>query len=422
MSPITICHPIHRWAIGGTERQLATLLRLLPADRFRHIVLTRDGGNMPALPPNVQSIDLGRPESDPRFADALAEQLIAHRVDILHLRGLSMLLDGLIAAERAGDLAVVLGFHGFETAEDDLPALRKPALGRAALRCDARWAVSKSAARSIERSLRLPMGCFIAKPNGVDVQHFAPAPDRAALRARLGLPRDARVILCVGNFKPVKGQDVLLDAAAMLPTGAKENATFVFIGRDGQNGELQRRAAVSQSGCEIRFITDCNDPLPWYQAADLFVLPSRWEGLSNALLEAMACELPVIGTQIGGNVDAIEHDRVMAVPGVAQANSLCIREANLTSSHDRSGLLVPPDDPRALADAMMKLLTDPAMAGAMGRAARVRVTECFEQQATVARYAAGYEALARKIQARRAAAMPATSSPDDATVALETHP
>ncbi len=422
MSPITICHPIHRWAVGGTERQLATLLRLLPGDHFRHIVLTRDGGTSPALPSSVQTIDLGRPESDPRFADALTERLIAHRVDILHLRGLSMLLDGLVAAERAGDLAVVLGFHGFETAEDDLPALRKPALGRAALRCDARWAVSKSAARSIERSLRLPMGCFIAKPNGVDVQRFAPA-DRAALRARLNLPRDARVILCVGNYKPVKGQDVLLDATAMLPTDLKENATFVFIGRDDLNGELQRRAATpSRSPIAVRFITDCDDPLPWYQAADLFVLPSRWEGLSNALLEAMACELPVIATQVGGNVDAIEHDRVMAVPGVAQANSLCIQEANLARIHDRSGLLVPPDDPRALADAMMKLLTDPAMAGAMGRAARVRVTEYFEQQATVARYAAGYEALAQKIQARRAAAMPATSSPDDATVALETHP
>lgn len=397
MSQTTLCHPIHRWAVGGTERQLATILRHLPADRFRHVVLTRDGGVRPPLPSNVRSIDLARPQSDPRFADVLTEQLIVHRVDILHLRGFSMLLDGLVAAERAGDIAVVVGFHGFETAEDDLPALRKPALGRAALRCDARWAVSKSAARGIERSLRLPMGCFIAKPNGVDVHRFAPASDRAAIRARLDLPRDARVILCVGNYKPVKGQDVLLDAAAMLPTGLKDNATFVFIGRDDLNGSLQRRAAVSQSGCAIRFITDCEDPLPWYQAADLFVLPSRWEGLSNALLEAMACELPVIATQLGGNVDAIEHER--------------------------NGLFVPPDDAGALVVAIKRLLTDPAKADSMGRAARVRVTECFDQQTAVARYASGYEALARKLRARRAAARSTLNfSHDPALADLETHP
>lgn len=397
MTQITICHPIHRWAVGGTERQLAAILRHLPADRFRHIVLTRDGGIAPPLPPSVQSIDMARPESDPRFADALTEVLIAHRVDILHLRGFSMLLDGLLAADRAGNIAVVLGFHGFETAEDDLPALRKPALGRAALRCDARWAVSKSAARSIERSLRLPMGCFIAKPNGVDVQRFAPTADRAVIRARLGLPRDARVILCVGNFKPVKGQDVLLDAAAMLPTGVKENAIFVFIGRDDLNGELQHRAAVSQSGCAIRFITDCDDPLPWYQAADLFVLASRWEGLSNALLEAMACELPVIATQIGGNIEAIEHDR--------------------------SGLLVPPDDAGALFDAMTSLLADPIKSSAMGRTARVRVEECYEQQTAIARYAAGYDSLTRKLRARRAADTPTmNTSNDSAFAAPEAHP
>lgn len=398
MSLITVCHPIHRWAVGGTERQLATILRRLPADRFRHIVLTRNGGVMPPLPSNVLSIDLARPESDPRFADALTEQLIAHRVNILHLRGLSMLLDGLVAAERAGDIAVVLGFHGFETAEDDLPALRKPALGRAALRCDARWAVSKSAARSIERSLRLPMGCFVAKPNGVDVHRFAPASDRAAIRARLGLTSDQQIILCVGNYKPVKGQDVLLDAAAMLPAGLKEKVTVVFIGRDDLNGELQRRAAALSHPCfATRFITDCDEPLPWDQAADLFVLPSRWEGLSNALLEAMACELPVIATQVGGNVDAIEHER--------------------------SGLLVPPDDAGALADAMTSLLTDSAKAGAMGRAARVRVTECFDQKTAIARCAAGYEALARKVEARRAAARSTLNfSHDPALADLETHP
>lgn len=397
MSLITVCHPIHRWAVGGTERQLATILRHLPADRFRHIVLTRNGGVMPPLPSNVLSIDLARPQTDPRFADVLIEQLIAHRVEILHLRGLSMLLDGLVAAERAGDIAVVLGFHGFETAEDDLPALRKPALGRAALRCDARWAVSKSAARGIERSLRLPMGCFIAKPHGVDVHRFAPASDRAAIRARLDLPRDARVILCVGNYKPVKGQDVLLDAAAMLPTGLKDKATFVFIGRDDLNGSLQRRAAVSQSDCAIRFITDCEDPLPWYQAADLFVLPSRWEGLSNALLEAMACELPVVATQVGGNLDAVEHER--------------------------NGLFVPPDDAGALVVAIKRLLTDPAKADSMGRAARVRVTECFDQETAVARYAAGYEALARKLRARRVAARSTLNfSHDPAMADLETHP
>src|SRR5512140_1297081 len=144
--------------------------------------------------------------------------------------------------------------------------------------------------------------------NGVDAQRFDRAApraraDRARLRAEAGLPDDAFVWLFVGRLERQKGVDVLVDAAARLdgrPADRPAAARVWIVGDGGERAALTARAAdaaaVAGGAQPVRFFGAVDDPAPWYAAADGFVLPSRWEGLPLALLEAEAAGLPIVAT------------------------------------------------------------------------------------------------------------------------------
>lgn len=280
-----------------------------------------------------------------------------------------MLPDSLLAARLCGNVAVAFSFHGFEKAGRRFGWWRRRLYRAAVRRCDHRWAVGPSAAQAVATELNLPDAGFEVLPNGVDTERYRPAPDKPALRRRLGLPTDRLIVLTVGNLKPIKGHDVLLEAIRRLGLDA-DQATFVFAGKDCLDGSLASWARAHLARCDVRFIGEQPDVLPWYQAADFFVLPSRYEGLSNALLEAMGCALPVIVTAVGGNNDVVEQDR--------------------------TGLLVNADEPAQLASSIRLLLGCPAHRARLAEAARQHVCRCFGIQHTVTAYARCYALLGRR--------------------------
>jgi glycosyltransferase involved in cell wall biosynthesis len=160
-------------------------------------------------------------------------------------------------------------------------------------------------------------------PNGVDLSRWQPSSRREA-RARLGLP-DGPLVVCVGRLSRQKGQDVLLGAWADVP-----GATLVLVG-DGPLRDTLAAAAPSS----VLLVGRRDDVADWYAAADVVALPSRWEGLSLAVLEALACGRPVVATDVTGMRDVL---------GPAS--------------------LVPPDDAAALAAALRATLDDPPPAEA----------------------------------------------------------
>ncbi|MEU9704596.1 glycosyltransferase [Streptomyces sp. NPDC047981] len=195
--------------------------------------------------------------------------------------------------------------------------------------------------------------------NGVDVARFAPdGPVEAAAAEGAG-----PVVVCVGRLCRQKGQDVLLSAwpavLEQVPT-----ARLVLVG-DGPDGERLRAAAPPS----VRFTGNVDDTAPWYRAADLVVLPSRWEGMALAPLEAMAAGRPVVVSDVDGARESLP-------PG---HEPLC---------------LVPPEDPDALAAAVGRLLGGPERRRAMGREAHEHVLSRFDVRRTGAAVADVYRELA----------------------------
>jgi glycosyltransferase involved in cell wall biosynthesis len=203
-------------------------------------------------------------------------------------------------------------------------------------------------------------------PNGVDVQRYDGERDRDTVRQSLGLPQAAQVLMMVGTLKSVKGHRFLLKALPAL-LSRHPNIYLVIVGDGELRDALHVQAAALNLEERVCFLGSRQDIADLLAAADLFVLPSLWEGLSMALLEAMATGLPIVASSVSGTAQALE-------PGV-------------------SGELVPPGDVNALAQALDKVLGDPAYARALGQAARQRVVAGFSAE----RQAEAHLALYRQV-------------------------
>lgn len=369
---ITVGHTVWQLACGGLERQMLQILNRLPPETFHHRIVVRSASRPmlqePAGPAgHIRIVSGGTGSRNRQWAWNLAGILREQAVDVLHVRGLTMLPDAVLAARLAGFIPVAFSFHGFESYPPRLGWIRKRLYRIAVRACAVRWAVGPSAARALAETLGLSSGEVEVIPNGVDGEIFQPPADRDRIRLRLGLPADRLVLLCVGNLKPVKGHEVLLKAMSE-PETAPRPLTLVFVGEDFQGGGLQRLAEGLPRHLDPRFVGRQDDPLPWYQAADLFVLPSQWEGMSNALLEAMACGLPVIATRVGGNTDLVNHEQ--------------------------TGLLAPPENPPALAQAIARLSGDDTLRRRLGAAARAHVLRYHNLRRTAEQYGQQYARLA----------------------------
>ncbi len=207
--------------------------------------------------------------------------------------------------------------------------------------------------------------------------------DRATVRARLGLPTAARLVLTVGRLDEQKGHRTLLGAAPTVLRGAPD-VRFLWVGRGPLEDELRAHLRARDLEERVQVLGRRDDVPDVLAAADLFVLPSRFEGLPLAALEAMRAGLPVVGTRVCG-IDEVVRD-------------------------GQTGRLVPPLDAAALASAILEALGDPRRAACWGRAGRVLVARAFGAARMARETAAIYdELLGRRDPAPRAwpAAAPA---------------
>jgi glycosyltransferase involved in cell wall biosynthesis len=212
--------------------------------------------------------------------------------------------------------------------------------------------VSQQVADFVAREVGIPSEETVVIPNGVDLHRFDRLPAKQEVRRTLGLPNDELLVGTVTRLNPVKRLDVLLRAVAAL-----EGVHTVIVGDGPERRQLEAMADQLGLADRVHLVGHQQDVRPWLAALGVFVLSSDWEGMSNALLEAMAAGLPIVATAVGG------------VPEVVV--------------DDATGLLVPPGDPNALAEAITRLLRDPDLRRTMGQAGRARVVQHFSIDETV---------------------------------------
>jgi glycosyltransferase involved in cell wall biosynthesis len=345
---------------GGTQRHLQQVLELLDRDRFSaHVYTLKPGGEVEeelrATGVPLTSLGLGNALGSPRSIAAIlatARALRRAHVDIVHGYQWRPALVGALIA-RIARVPLVLAGKRSLTGDDT----RARSAWRRIARAVDTMVINADALRVEGEALGMRCRWQLLQ-NGVDTERFDLPPASPATRAAIGLDPTRPVVGTVGRLESRKGHDQFLVAArelARLANGVRPQ--LLIVGDGPLRDDLTQQARDLGIADSVHFTGGVADVRPPLAAMDVFVLPSRAEGMSNALLEAMAAARPCVATEVGGNGEVL--------------------------SADETGVLVPPDDPKTMADRVWSLLTDPSRAAQIGSAAQQYVTAQFGARAMV---------------------------------------
>lgn len=339
-------------SLGGAERQAYELSRALRARGHDVFVLTRAGPGLPAhetidgVPVERLAAWGGGLLNSTVFFLACLTRLLRGDYDAAHAHlAASPALAAALAGRLLGRPVIVKLGGGKGIGEIALSA--KSAAGRLKLML-LRFLKPRFVAVATELSEELEahgLGTAALVPNGVDLERFRPpqAGEKEALRAELGLG-PGPVFLYMGRLAWEKRLPAFAAAFGRAAVGLSPRPQFVAAGAGPERAGILSAAAAA--GADLRLLEPARDPTPLYRAADVFVLPSVSEGLSNALLEALASGLPVLASRVGGSAEAVED-------GV-------------------SGLLFDGDPDPAAEAPVRRLASDAALRARLGAGARAR--------------------------------------------------
>lgn len=360
---------------GGAERLLVELAVRLDRARFDPAVACfrqeafanelAAGDRKVHIVPKRRAFDLG-------LLLRLRRLLRRERIALVHAHDLQSATYGLLAG-RLARVPAILTVHGLGIFRQKRSASLLPRLGRWLDRVAfvGRW-LQRAAAEEFGLRPRHPLVVH----NGVEVAAFRPGPPEPALRAELRVPEGALIVGSVGNLRPVKDYPCLLRAFAAatqglrVPGGTGASPVLVLVGDGPERPALEALARELGIAGAVRFAGARADVPRLLRLFDVFALSSQTEGISVALLEAMATGLPAVATDTGGNPE-------VAVEG-------------------ETARLVPVGDPEAMGQALAGLLADPARRRAWGQAARRRVESQFSLDRMVKAYEQVYTELLRR--------------------------
>lgn len=352
---------------GGAEmyvRRMAPLLRQAGWDL--HVVTFVSGGNLvdELRIQGVPVIELGMSH---RMDISVLARLVrlwgSAPPDIIHTHLFHAGLIGRILARRLGIAPVVVHQHGLERARSFMRSFSD----RATALWVTRYVAScKAVAQFMTSREHIQPSRIEVVYNGIDPAQFILSSPSVSLPPGWSVPKGAKVVGTVGRLSPEKGHDCLLEAESILIRQGME-LHIVLVGEGRSLADLKdkaRRLGISE---QVHFPGARLDVPDWLANFDLFALPSEWEGVSLALLEAMASGLAIVATDSGGTPEIVLDGK--------------------------TGLLIPPGNPRNLADGIQHLMRDTSLRIQMGQAGRARVMENFSILESVARLSNLYQEL-----------------------------
>jgi L-malate glycosyltransferase len=340
---------------GGAERHLYELCRSLDRTQFLPEVAVLHGARQVERFRGV-GLDV-RELHVTRIYDATGLRALARLTSHLVRSGTRLLVTYHTAADLLGPFAAAAAGIPTLSSRRDVGFTKKPAHVKAQRQVNRGVAgiiaVADAVRRAVVDSEGYPASRIHVIHNGVDIDRYAPRP--SPLRQELGIGADEVLIGTLANFDKIKGYDVLAPAVERLL--ARVPARVVMFGEGPLHEEVRRRLAPLGDRVLLPGARRDVEAILW--ALDVFVLASHTEGLSNAVLEAMAAGRAICATRVGGNPELIDES---------------------------TGVLVPPGQPEALAAALEALCRDPERRRSFGAAARARAVASFSYDGMIRRY------------------------------------
>lgn len=335
ITPVPIGFVLTSCEAGGTERQMIELLRRLSPSRWEvHVAVLHARGEWLERMTEAALTVTEFPFTSFRHADAMRQALAfrrwcqTHGIAVIHTSDLYTNIFGLPASAAAG-VPVRIGNRREINPDKTRSQIM---MQRAAYQFATKVVANSRAAADRLRFERVPAGRVATVSNGIDSCAFATTRSRRPLRK----------IAVVANLRKEKGHDVLIDAAPEILRHFPD-ATFEIVGGGPEHDALQARAKAQGVSGAFTFIGYEGNVAQRLKDADIFILPSRSEAFPNAILEAMSAGLPIVASAVGGILELIEDGR--------------------------TGLLVAPGDPHALAHSVCRLMSERALGARLGKAA-----------------------------------------------------
>lgn len=376
MKPLPlVLHVVYRFDVGGLENGVVNLINHMPIGAYRHAVLALTevtDFRLRLQRSDVLTIALNKPPGHGLWQYPQLFRLMRQlRPAVVHTRNLAA-LEAAVPAWLAGVPVRVHSEHGREgrdlaaddTRYDRLRRLYRPFVSHYI-------ALSKELEGYLETVVKVSRSRLSQVYNGVDADKFTPAiTPRTAMLGCPFSPDRHWIVGTVGRIQPVKDQATLarafLRALALAPE-LRGLLRLVIVGDGPLRTEIMN-ILNSGGAAEMSWLPGERDDVPQImRGLHCFALPSLSEGISNVVLEAMASGLPVLATAVGGNPELVS-------PG-------------------QTGELVPPSDPEAMAQALVRLARNPERSAELGRAARAQVEARFSMSTMVGAYQGLYDRL-----------------------------
>jgi sugar transferase (PEP-CTERM/EpsH1 system associated) len=376
-----VLHVVYRLDVGGLENGVVNLINHMPGHAYRHAVLAltevTDFGQR-IRQPDVPCFALHKPPGHGIWQYLKLFNVIRQlRPAIVHSRNLAA-LEVQLPAWAAGVPVRIHSEHGRDANDIDGNNRTNQWVRRAYKPFVHHYlALSRDLAAYLMQKVQVPQRNITQIYNGVDTRRFCPAPDGPSPIDDCPFdPKKHWLVGTVGRMQPVKDPVMLAHAfvhALTLAPALRDRLRLVIVG----DGPLRAQAQAVLAAAGVAHLAwlagERQDVAAIMRGLHAFALPSRSEGISNVILEAMASGLPVLATAVGGNAELV-------VPG-------------------QTGRLVQAGNPQTMAHQLVQLATHPQRAQRMGQAGRQRVQEVFSLQAMVSSYQGVYDALLRRADA-----------------------
>jgi glycosyltransferase involved in cell wall biosynthesis len=344
---------------GGMERSMKRVIEGLAGRNIRHTVLllsdAEDVLDLAHLAPLLRVCPRRR---DPRTSFGIWRQLCRLHPTVIHVRNWGPWIDTTLARlVQRPRVPLVWSFHGVEDIER-LPPARRSALRAASLLTSRIFAVSRATRALLVGLVGIPERRIDVIANGVDAEYFVPPPSSPR-------PHDRFVIGSVGRLAPIKNHALLIEAAADLVARGIDLEVRI-AGTGSTEAALRELAAARAIEDRIRLLGHVEDVRRFLWDLDLFALTSDMEGSPNAVLEAMACGVPVVATAVGGVEEQLDGGRC--------------------------GVLVARRDRAALERAIEGIVASPEARRAYAALARARIVEWYALASMLDAYETLYRA------------------------------